>query len=383
MKILYHKAFFRYFFIFIAIIIAGGSLFVSNYLIKDLSKEEHSKIKIWAEATKEAATSDEESPLNLIVIEILESNKTIPVVLYDKKGDSYSSVNIEILEENKPDFLQKKALEFEKRHEPIVVNFDDSEQYIFYYDDSYTLKHLQIYPYIQLAVLLVFILVSVFAFLSTKRMEQDRLWVGLSKETAHQLGTPISSLLAWIEYLRLKDVSPDIVNDMEKDIIRLQMITNRFSKIGSAASLTRKDIRKTIEGVVHYLEKRMSKRIVFLFHFTGNPAWVNVNEELFGWVIENLVKNAADAMEGEGCISFWISETHNKIILDIQDSGKGIPKSKFKEIFEPGYTTKSRGWGLGLSLVKRIIRSYHNGKIYVRKSDPETGTTFRIELRKA
>ncbi len=384
MKILRNKVLSRYFFILIAILIAGGSLFVSNFLVKDLSKEERSKIKIWAEATKEAATIDENSPMNLIIIDILQSNNTIPVVLYDKQADSFSSVNIELpAGDDEQAFLRKQAEKFENRHEPIIVDFEDTEQYIFYYDDSYTLKHLQLYPYVQLAILLIFIVIAIFAFLSTKKMEQDRLWVGLSKETAHQLGTPISSLLAWIEYLRLKGVEENIVDDMEKDINRLQMVTNRFSKIGSMSSLSRKDIRQTIMDSISYLEKRMSKRIAFSFDFIDEPTYANINEELFGWVIENLTKNAVDAMEGQGSISFRITENSGRICLDIQDSGKGIPKSKFKEVFEPGYTTKSRGWGLGLSLVKRIIESYHKGKIYVKHSESGVGTTFRIELKRA
>lgn len=380
MKLFENKVFFRYLFISIAAIIAIGSLLVSHYLVKDLSKEEESKIKIWAEATKEAASEEANTNMNLIV-QILESNKTIPVILFDKKEDSYTSANIELPKENEQQFLKKKAIEFKKSHEPILIDAEGIEQYV-YYDDSYTLKRLQLYPYVQLGILTIFLLISFFALISTKKMEQDRVWVGLSKETAHQLGTPISSLMAWIEYLRMKEVDDSILSDMEKDIIRLQTITERFSKIGSVPELQKKDISRMLRQTISYLEKRISKKVIFHVNIPDEALYANISEPLFGWVIENLTKNAVDAMSGQGQIIFTLTGKGENIILDIQDTGKGIPKSKFKEVFSPGYTTKTRGWGLGLSLAKRIIEAYHKGRIYVKSSELNVGTIFRIELLK-
>lgn len=371
----------RYILIIVAIIIAFGSLIVSHYLVKDLSKEERNKIEIWAEATKEMASNTENLNMNLVV-QILKSNTTIPVILYDKKDNYYTSTNIELPETDEQEFLKQQSRTFEKRHKPIVIEVEDFDQYV-YYDDSYTLKRLQLYPYVQVSVLIIFMITAFFALFTTMRMEQDRLWVGLSKETAHQLGTPISSLLAWLEYLKLKNADPSILLDMEKDVNRLQMITDRFSKIGSAPSLERKDINEIVTQSITYLEKRISKKVIFELQLSSAPLYANVSEPLLSWVIENLTKNAVDAMEGQGEIIYTLSDKGKIISLDIRDTGKGIPKSKFKTIFSPGFTTKKRGWGLGLSLAKRIIESYHRGKIYVKSSEIGVGTTFCIELKRS
>lgn len=381
MKNIDNKSLFKYSLVFIAMLIAIASLIVSNLLVQELSQEEHNKIEIWAEATKEATSNDENVSMHLIV-QILESNTTIPVVLYDVQDDYYLSTNIELPEKDVQDFLRKKVEAFKKKKEPIVIEMADLKQYL-YYDDSYTLKKLQLYPYIQLGILGVFILIAFFALFSTMRMEQDRVWVGLSKETAHQLGTPISSLLAWVEYLRLKDTDPSILADMEKDVNRLQMITDRFSKIGSVPNLEKKDINEIILRSISYLEHRISKKVSFVLDLPDQPIYTNISESLFSWVIENLSKNAVDAMGGYGKITFSVFTKGQIVYIEIEDTGKGIPKSKFKRIFEPGYTTKERGWGLGLSLTKRIIETYHKGKIYVKSSEINQGTTFRIELKKS
>lgn len=382
MKFFENKTLIKYLFIAIAIVIALGSLFVSHQLVQDLSKEEESKIKIWAEATKEAACADTVTFSNInLILQIIESNKTIPVILYDKKDDYYTSHNIKTSNKNEQTFLKEKALSFEKRHDPILIETGDFEQYV-YYDDSYTLKRLQAYPYIQLGVISVFLIISFIALITTKKMEQDRLWVGLSKETAHQLGTPISSLMAWIEYLKLKEVDASILSDMEKDIERLQTVTERFSKIGSVPALEKANIVDSLTQTVSYLEKRMSNKVSFIHNFPDRKLYSLISAPLFGWVIENLTKNAIDAMCGQGTIIYSISEKADLIIIDIQDTGKGIQKSKFKEIFTPGFTTKTRGWGLGLSLAKRIIETYHKGKIYVKSSELNVGTVIRIEVSK-
>ena len=375
-----NRVLFRYIFIIVAVIIAFVSLFVSHYLVKNLSQEERNKIEIWAEATKEMASNNENLNMNLVV-QVLTSNTTIPVIHYDKKDNIYTSVNIELPETNQQEFLKQEAEKFKKRHEPIVIEVEEFDQYV-YYDDSYTLKQLQLYPYVQLGVLFIFMLTAFFALFSTMKMEQDRLWVGLSKETAHQLGTPISSLLAWLEYLKLKEADQTILSDMEKDVNRLQMITDRFSKIGSTPSLEKTDVVDTVEQTITYLEKRISRKVVFETNLPASPLYINISDALLSWVIENLTKNAVDAMGGRGKIIFTLLDKDQIVSIDIQDTGKGIPKSKFTTIFNPGYTTKSRGWGLGLSLAKRIIESYHKGRIYVKSSEIGVGTTFTIELKK-
>lgn len=376
-----NKILFRYLFVAIALLIVVASLIVSHFLVENLSKEERNKIEIWAEATKEMASNAENMNMNLVA-QILKSNTTIPVILYDKKENFYTSANIDLPEFDDQIFLKQRAESFKKRHEPIIIEAEGFDQYI-YYDDSYTLKQLQLYPYVQLGVLFIFMITAFFALFTTMRMEQDRLWVGLSKETAHQLGTPISSLLAWLEYLKLKETDQSIVRDMEKDVDRLQMITDRFSKIGSVPALESQNMVDIIHRSIAYLEKRISKKVVFVVELSDKPLYAQVNEPLLGWVIENLTKNAVDAMGGQGQIIYRLSDKGKFVSLDIQDTGKGIPKSKFRTIFNPGYTTKSRGWGLGLSLAKRIIESYHKGRIYVKTSEIGVGTTFCIELKKA
>ncbi|WP_306540388.1 HAMP domain-containing sensor histidine kinase [Dysgonomonas sp.] len=372
-----NKILFRSLFVVIALLIVVASLIVSHFLVENLSKEERNKIEIWAEATKEMASNAENMNMNLVA-QILKSNTTIPVILYDKKENFYTSANIDLPELDDQIFLKQRAESFKKRHDPIIIEAEGFDQYI-YYDDSYTLKQLQLYPYVQLGVLFIFMITAFFALFTTMRMEQDRLWVGLSKETAHQLGTPISSLLAWLEYLKLKETDQSIVRDMEKDVDRLQMITDRFSKIGSVPALEPKNMVDIIHRSIAYLEKRISKKVVFVVELSDKPLYAQVNEPLLSWVIENLTKNAVDAMSGQGQIIYRLSEKGKFVSLDIQDTGKGIPKSKFRTIFNPGYTTKSRGWGLGLSLAKRIIESYHKGRIYVKTSEIGVGTTFCIE----
>ncbi len=376
-----NKILFRYLFVVIALLIVVASLIVSHFLVENLSKEERNKIEIWAEATKEMASNAENMNMNLVA-QILKSNTTIPVILYDKKENFYTSANIDLPELDDQIFLKQRAESFKKRHEPIIIEAEGFDQYI-YYDDSYTLKQLQLYPYVQLGVLFIFMITAFFALFTTMRMEQDRLWVGLSKETAHQLGTPISSLLAWLEYLKLKETDQSIVRDMEKDVDRLQMITDRFSKIGSVPALDPQNMTDIIHNSIVYLEKRISKKVVFVVELSDKPLYAYVNEPLLSWVIENLTKNAVDAMGGQGQIIYRLSDKGKFVSLDIQDTGKGIPKSKFRTIFNPGYTTKSRGWGLGLSLAKRIIESYHKGRIYVKMSEIGVGTTFCIGLKKA
>lgn len=366
-----------YLFVILAIVVALLSLLLSNKLVKELAEEERGKMEVWAIAT-ESMVGDEDMDMSL-VLHILESNTTIPMILYDKSTGSMMPRNIKLPEGKRESYLQTKMEEFGRRRNPIVLH---EMNQLLYYDDSHTLKMLQRYPYLQLLVIALFIGLAFFALNRSQRAQRDRVWVGLSKETAHQLGTPISSLMAWMEYMKLKEVDRQMLTEIDKDIIRLRVIAERFSKIGSPSGLIPVDLRYVVEHSLAYLEKRVSREVTFDIRFPAHPVTIGLNEPLFGWVIENLVKNGIDAMQGQGSITFDISEKEREVILDISDTGKGLPKSKFKAIFSPGYTTKERGWGLGLTLVKRIVEENHKGIVYVKRSEPGKGTTFRILLKK-
>lgn len=365
-----------YVFVAVAIAIVASSLLFSHKLVNELAVEERNKIEIWAEATRAFAHETENSDMNLI-LHILQSNSTIPVILYDSSSDTYVANNLNVGSINEYEVLSNKASDFSKRHEPIVI--EELNQFL-YYDDSYTLKQLALFPYVQLSVLFLFIALAFFALRSSLKSEQNKVWMGLSKETAHQLGTPISSLMAWIELIKLKGGDVDLLDEVDKDLDRLEMIADRFSKIGSSTDLKASDLRIVTDRALQYMKRRISDKIVISTSFPEDEVMVELNEPLFEWVIENLIKNATDAMGGEGSIDLQMRVKDNKAIMDVSDSGRGIAKSKFKKVFLPGYTTKARGWGLGLSLVKRIVEKNHNGKIFVKSSELGVGSTFRIVL---
>ncbi len=371
----------KYIFIFAAILIAIVSVVVSDILIKDLAREEREKIEVWAEATR--VVTSEEPSLNMnLILKIIQGNTTIPVLLCNDRDSVLTYKNIELPETGAEAFLQEKLKEFKNKNVPIAVDMEDGTFQYLYYDDSTNLKRLLVYPYAQLSVVAVFILIAFLALASTKKAEQNKVWVGLSKETAHQLGTPISSLIAWIEYLKTKDVDAYLLGEMDKDVKRLETIAERFSKIGSNPDPVPVNICDSIRSALDYMGTRISSKVHIHLELPEHPVLVLMNGSLFAWVIENLTKNAVDAMEGQGKITYTLEEKGDKVRIDVTDTGRGILKSKFKTVFNPGYTTKKRGWGLGLSLVKRIVESYHGGKIYVRWSEMGKGTTFRIELRK-
>ena len=371
----------KYIFIFAAILIAIVSVVVSDILIKDLAREEREKIEVWAEATR--VVTSEEPSLNMnLILKIIQGNTTIPVLLCNDRDSVLTYKNIELPETGAESFLQQKLKEFKNKNVPIAVDMEDGTFQYLYYDDSTNLKRLLVYPYAQLSVMAVFILIAFLALASTKKAEQNKVWVGLSKETAHQLGTPISSLIAWIEYLKTKDVDAYLLGEMDKDVKRLETIAERFSKIGSNPDPVPVNICDSIRSALDYMGTRISSKVHIHLELPEHPVLVLMNGSLFAWVIENLTKNAVDAMEGQGKITYTLEEKGDKVRIDVTDTGRGILKSKFKTVFNPGYTTKKRGWGLGLSLVKRIVESYHGGKIYVRWSEMGKGTTFRIELRK-
>ncbi|MGI6572147.1 MAG: sensor histidine kinase [Fermentimonas sp.] len=370
-------------FVILALLVALLSLLLSNRLVSNLAIEEREKMEVWAMATEtlvsESMADDGDMDMSL-VLRVLEGNTTIPLILYDEtSGEVVSSRNLKIPEGDADAFLIREMTRFERKHRPIELQ---GMNQLLYYDDSLLLKKLQLFPYLQLLVITLFVALAFLALNRSRRAEQNRVWVGLSKETAHQLGTPISSLMAWLEYLKLKEVDPVLLSEIDKDVDRLQMIAERFSKIGSVSGLARTDLREALRNAISYMEQRVTKEVTFELEQPADPVMVNLNGSLFDWVIENLTKNGVDAMQGQGVITYTISEKGRFVFLDVADTGKGLLKSQFKAIFLPGYTTKERGWGLGLSLVKRIVEENHAGKIFVRRSEPGKGTTFRIRLPK-
>jgi nitrogen-specific signal transduction histidine kinase len=377
---------FRYLFIAAAIVIAVASVWVTNVLVDKLKEEERKKIETLAEAIalnlrSTAEDSDAFSDFNQFLLKITEGNTTIPVIISDDLGEILDYRNFNTPESNSDEFLKKKIKDFAKKHERIAAKIDSDFSVYLYYDDSTILKQLQLFPFVQMSVVFIFIVISFLALNSARRAEQNRIWVGLSKETAHQLGTPISSLMAWVEYLKTKDIDEKLLTEMDKDVQRLKTIAERFSKIGSSAEAEPMDLALAVRNSVEYMQKRISTKVTIKTEYPPEQVKVLMNESLFSWIIENLIKNAVDAMDGRGKIGIVMQIKGNKAIIDVSDTGKGIAKSKFDAVFQPGYTTKQRGWGLGLSLVKRIIEFYQKGKIFVYKSELNKGTTFRIELK--
>ncbi|MFO7827072.1 MAG: HAMP domain-containing sensor histidine kinase [Bacteroidales bacterium] len=369
--------------LFVAILIAAGSILTTNNLVKQLSKEERKKVELWALGMRQLSGLDNEEKDYTFILEVIKNNETVPVILTDRNGDIVSTRNLDPDKEDNPEYLQKQLEKMKKENDPIEIVLLDGNKNFIYYKESILLTRLFYFPIIQFAVMILFLLVAYIAFSTSRKAEQNQVWVGMSKETAHQLGTPTSSLLANLELLRLKNVDEEIISEFEKDITRLEKITERFSKIGSVPKLQKQDVIHVLINAVNYIKARTSSKINFSFNFSENDHVVlPFNEPLFEWVIENLCKNAIDSMNGAGNININIDDRVQFLFIDIKDEGKGIPKSKHSTIFQPGFTTKKRGWGLGLSLSKRIIESYHDGKIFVYQSEPEKGTTIRIVLKK-
>jgi two-component system, sporulation sensor kinase D len=369
-------------FIAIASAIALISLFFTNRLVNQLANEERNKVAIWAEATRLVARIDNQSDLSLIM-KVLEGNSTIPVVIVDEHDNYITSRNISEPQKGLSEFRKKYIARFKKKHPGIEIIIGPTIRQYIYYDDSVLIKELAYFPYVQLGVIALFVLLSFWAFAGTKKAEQNQVWVGLSKETAHQLGTPISSLMAWAELLKGKYPNDTLLPEMGNDINRLKTIAERFSKIGSKPELIPIPLIDALEGVIGYMRNRISSKVnISIVNKTNENAEVSLNLPLFEWVIENLCKNAIDAMDGSGKITITLSEQTKNYVIDVQDTGKGMIKSMFKMVFNPGFTTKKRGWGLGLSLAKRIVEEYHQGKIFVKQSELGKGTTFRIILHK-
>lgn len=374
----------RILFIIIAMMIALASLVVSHLLVSDLAKEETARMEVWAEAMRSLNAADEHTDLSL-VLKVINENHTIPVIVMTHQGTIQTYRNVDLKGKTRKDSLNNAINQAKRMRDEghvIRILLDMHREYIdVCYDESLLLRRLSWYPYVQLSVVLLFVCLALFALLTLKRAEQNRVWVGLSKETAHQLGSPISSLMAWMEIM--KESYPDdlLLPEMENDVKRLQLVADRFSKIGSQPTLEATDLMAVLRRVMAYMQSRTSHTVVMTLHESNEKVMANLNISLFEWVIENLCKNAVDAMEGcNGRIDICVSASERTIIIDLTDTGKGIRKKDLKNVFRPGFTTKKRGWGLGLSLTQRIVEDYHRGKIFIKHSEVGQGTTFRITL---
>ena len=363
-----------------AVLIAVASLLVSHFLVRDLSTEEHHRMEVWAQALHALNAADENTDLSL-VLNVMEGNNTIPVIVVNSEGGIDDFRNID-------DTLQVASYARRMIQAGDTIRVDSQ---LVCYDESIMLKRLQAWPYVQLGIVLIFVVVAIFALLSSKRAEQNKVWVGLSKETAHQLGTPVSSLMAWVEMLKEQYPDDELLPEMDKDVRRLQLIADRFSKIGSLPEPVEASMNEVLQHVVEYMDRRTSSQVQMLLRVPDHDVRVKMNASLFEWVVENLCKNAVDAMEGHGTITLTLTEegsaalsanNSSLVVIEVQDTGKGIRKKDLGNVFIPGFTTKKRGWGLGLSLAKRIVEEYHRGHIFVKQSEVGKGTTFRIELKK-
>ena len=365
--------------IIVAIFFAVVSLVISDRLVSQMAEEERHKMELWAAATQSVTSNDYEESL-LFASRIIESNTTIPMIQVNARGEIINYNNIDLPRTDPSRYLYQKLKEFRAGYPPIEIDYGLGKEYL-YYSDSTTLKQLLLFPYVQVAVFLIILGVSVLAIVSLKRADQNYIWEGMSRETAHQLGTPISSLMAWRELLVAQAVDPMVVQEMGKDIQRLEMIADRFQKIGSSPKLEPCDLGVLVMKAVAYLQPRISKGVsISVLDEPEEAVYVLASEQLIAWVFENLIKNAVDAMQSKGAISIRYGAGEEHAFIEIQDTGKGLPRAQWEKIFRPGYTTRQRGWGLGLSLARRIVQDYHKGRIYVRHSELGVGTTFRILL---
>ena len=376
-----NKNLFRWVSIMVSTLVVSLILWNTYTFFQNVKEEERIKMQIWSKAFDDVNNNDD---LNAIVnqfsLEILQSNHTTPMIITNNRGD-FDIQNIDKVTLNDTLKIKKLIIQYKEENVPIQAKFKGEVLQTIYYGNSTLINKLKYYPLTLVLILLLFGSVVYFFYKSTKNAEKNKLWAGMAKETAHQIGTPLSSLIGWIEILKLENVANETLKEMTKDIDRLNTITDRFSKIGSIPKLERKNIIKETEQTYLYLLSRSSKLVHFSFDVQEDEIYVNLNSQLYSWTIENLIKNAIDAMKGKGSLSIKISQLEDRVYVQIHDTGKGVAKSQFKKIFEPGYTTKKRGWGLGLSLSKRIIEDYHNGKISVLASVPLEGSVFEITLK--
>ena len=382
MKLFSNSLLFKRVSIFISFVIVTLILWNTYIFFQKFKQEERIKMEILATAQKEIGSNTDLNASVALPLKVIENNNSIPMILADEEGKILYTQNLDSIKALNPNYLEKQLTIMKVQNEPIVISYNGKNQQYIYYKDSDLLNKLTYYPIALILILVLFLTVIYLFYSSNKASETNKLWTGMAKETAHQIGTPLSSLLGWIAILKAEKVDETYINEIEKDVHRLNTIANRFSKIGSAPELKKENLVLVTKQAFDYLESRSSKQISFSFETEKDEMYANVNTELFGWVIENLIKNAIDAMLGKGNLVLKIAETQKNIKITVTDSGKGMPKKLFKQIFKPGFTTKKRGWGLGLSLSKRIVEDYHNGKIFVQKSELGKGTTFQVLLNK-
>jgi hypothetical protein len=366
--------------IFSSFIIVSLILWNTFIFFQKFKQEERAKIESYAAAIEELATRDLRASAAL-PLKIIQQTRNIPLILVHEDGLIKEWRNLDSIKALRPNYVTNQLAKMKKQNKPIVMEYLGITEYV-YYRDSDLLNKLTYYPLALILILILFLTIAYMVFKSSKIAEQNKLWTGMAKETAHQIGTPLSSLLGWIAILKMEKLNDKYVNEIEKDVHRLNTIAERFSKIGSVPTLKKQNITAISKTAFEYLKSRSSKQILFSFSAPQEELFVNTNKELFGWVIENLIKNAIDAMQGKGALSLTIENSQKNIKITLSDTGKGIQKKQFKQIFKPGFTTKKRGWGLGLSLSKRIIEDYHNGKIFVQKSEINKGTSIQITVSK-
>jgi len=381
MDIYTRKRNWKFWLLLFAIIIGISSLFVTNSLVNSLAYEEKKKIEIWAYATNQMVNISDDGNFSL-AIKVMESNENIPIILADENDSILNYRNFNPINEITDEYLKKQLVIMKEQNEPIEIQVYEDYKQLLYYKDSILLTRLRYYPMFQLGLITLFMFIAYLAFSSARKAEQNQVWAGMAKETAHQLGTPLSSLLGWVELLKSKEETKDMVLEMEKDVTRLETITDRFSKIGSKPTLENVNIVGVVDETITYLQSRFPDKVKMKVTFDKPKIAVPVSQVLLHWVIENICKNAVDAMKGEGLIQIQIKEEQHNVSIYIHDSGQGIPQNLISSIFKPGVTSKKRGWGLGLSLSKRIIEEYHQGKIFVKKSVEGEGATFCISLPK-
>lgn len=375
----YNKRKWKFILLIFAFVIGIISTTYTGALVKKIKHEEKKSMELWAEAISYLANVDGEIENINFYAKIIQQNTTIPIILCNNNDSVSETRNLNINREIDYNYLQNRIKKMKKQHSPIIINLPGGKKNTIYYEDSTILKQLSIYPYIQLGIISIFIAIAYFAFSSSRKAEQNQVWVGMAKETAHQLGTPISSLMAWVEILKTN--KQEYSKEIEKDINRLETIAERFSKIGSTPELPITNLVDVLKSSVAYMQLRTSDKVKIQLTFAdNNDIMIPLNSSLFNWVVENVLKNAVDAIQNKGAIKINVSQSDKQIFIRISDNGKGIAKNKQKIIFKPGYTSKNRGWGLGLSLAKRIIEQYHKGKIMVENSETNKGTTFKISL---
>lgn len=376
------KTFSRWAFIIASVFIVGLILWNTYIFFNQLKENERAKMEIWAAAYNDFLQNNSlDTPVGDVILTVIQGNVTTPMILYTHKEDIYTDRNIDPNDINTREKKEKLIKQFSSEYTPIEIRNENNLLATIYYGNSPVINKLKYYPAFLILIIFLFILAIYLFYKTSKSAEQNRLWAGMAKETAHQIGTPLSSLVGWTEILKTENVNPEYITEMEKDVSRLEKITDRFSKIGSVPKLEKHDLVEETKTTFEYLQKRSSKLIEFQLDIPENPIYVQMNPQLYSWTIENLVKNGIDAMRGKGKISISIAQNSRFAYVHISDTGKGLTKSEFRRIFTPGHTTKKRGWGLGLSLAKRIIEEYHKGKIRVLKSVPNEGTTMEIALK--